>query len=209
MPAARGVAMIIVLLLMLAITGIAVFSARYAVVGEAASQNKLDAEIARQAAEAALRDAERDILLKGVVPGARCSRTLFTEARFIHPVFRSDNCLAGQCRAQLATVVRDWADAATAEPWWPAARGGLWNDNAATKPSAATGSTLCATFVGGVPLGTYTNAPAVIGVAVQPEYLLEYVDRLGEKAVRITSRGFGLTTASQVVLQAYFKLPSN
>ncbi len=198
--------MLVVLLLMLAITGIAMFSARYAVVGEASSQNKLDHEIARQAAEAALRDAERDLLLSSAVGGAPCVRNDFGEMRFTAEYF-VPTCKAGQCEPKPASTVRDWTNISTAEPWWPQDQGGLWNNTQSDKPTPGGPATLCDTFTGGVPLGTYTGAPQVIGVATQPEYLLELMRRGDERFFRITARGFGLTNLSQVVLQSYFRVP--
>ena len=85
-------------------------------------------------------------------------------------------------------------------------------------------SSNCASFIGGVPLGTYTGVPAVRGVAKQPEYLIEVFRRkhvrinleetqvtsTGEKAnqwstmYRITARGFGYSRRTQVVLQSVF-----
>ncbi len=199
----RGVALLVVLMLLLAITGIALYSARYAVVGESSSRNQMDNEIARQAAEAALRDAERDLNLTANVPGARCTRPNLGVARFTPEYFYEGlPCPQGQCALPLASEPRKWGDLTKGESWWPAARGGLWNDNVADKPGA-----LC-DFLGGVPLGTYTGAAPLVGVAIQPEYLLElgFLYSSGQIFARITARGFGLTPETQVVLQSYFRL---
>src|SRR5262245_56187524 len=53
----KGVALPVVLMFLLVITSLAIFSARYATMGEGMARNQLDAERARQAAESALRDA--------------------------------------------------------------------------------------------------------------------------------------------------------
>ena len=72
-----GVSLIIVLIFLVAMTVAGVYSVRLSIFGEASSRNALDQQAARQAAEAALRDAERDILLaEGEVSAtALCSRT--------------------------------------------------------------------------------------------------------------------------------------
>lgn len=202
----RGVAMAVVLMFLLIITGLALFSARYATMGESMARNQLDAERARQAAESALRDAERDLLLAdGVLPsGALCDRSS------VRPVFAnfsafSNSCPQGQCAMAANTYTSsDYSDGSNAEPWWPAAQGGLWNNNFDSKPR---GTTPSCTFTGGVPLGTFTGAAAIAGVARQPEYLIELIRRGGGRVVyfRITARGFGTSERTQVVLQSYFQ----
>ena len=202
----RGVAMVTVLLLLLVITGLTIFSARYATLGEGMARNQLDAERARQAAESALRDAERDLMLAdGAAPaGALCPRAA------VRPVFRNfsaftTTCSAGQCATpDIAYTQSDYSTSANAEPWWPAGNGGLWNNNFDAKPR---GSSASCTFNGGVPLGTYTGAAALAGVARQPEYLIEIVRRASGRLVffRITARGFGVSERTQVVLQSYFQ----
>lgn len=211
----RGVALVMVLLFLVAITGLTVWAARQAMLGEGMSRNQQDLEIARQAAESALRDAERD--LKNVVPLANnsCSR-----GGAILPVRFNTTCLGGLCyRVDADYSTSQWANATSgstlnSEPWWPVGKGGLWgtiNVTAGTdKPNRvpATSNSNCA-FSGGVPLGTFTGAPAIRGVAAQPEYLIEYFRRSipGRKEMpvyRITSRGFGYSLRTQVVLQSVF-----
>lgn len=202
-----GVALVIVLMLLLVITGLALFSARYATMGEGIARNQLDAERARQAAESALRDAERDLLLaEGAAPaGALCPRAA------VRPVFNNfsafaNTCPAGQCAIPDTTYTQSSFTSAstTAEPWWPEGSGGLWNNNFDDKPRGASAD---CDFDGGVPIGTFTGAAAIAGVARQPEYLIEIVRRGSGRLVffRITSRGFGVSERTQVVLQTYFQ----
>ena len=97
----RGVALVVVLLFLLAITGLAVFSARYASLGEGMARNQLDAERARQAAESALRDAERDLMLTEATQpnGAPCDRRpVRPVALYLSSSFTED-CPGGQCSA--------------------------------------------------------------------------------------------------------------
>lgn len=199
--------MVVVLMLMLALTGIVVFSARNANFGEISSRNQLDSEIARQAAESALRDAERDLLLFDetvLQTNAKCKRENARPVEKFVWAFTS-TCLGGQCdKAPNDYKTTNWvASSANAEPWWPSTKGGLWGDPA-DKPQTVNAST-CSTFTGGVPIGLYTGASAVPSVAIQPEYLIEQLHRGDDIYYRITARGFGISDRTQVVLQSYFR----
>jgi type IV pilus assembly protein PilX len=209
----RGIALPVVLMILLALTGLALFSARYATLSESSARNQLDAERARQAAESALRDAERDILLADMEtrPGAPCTRgprVLSRIGDFGGP--SGTACPQGQCLGPTSDPISprpDWSGAGTnAEPWWPESKGGLWNNDVASKPSPGSSAT-CGTFSGGVPLGTYTGVAQISGVAQQPEYLIELIRRAGGDNMffRITARGFGATDRTQVVMQSYFQ----
>jgi type IV pilus assembly protein PilX len=206
----QGVAMVVVLMLMLALMGIVAFSARNANFSEMSSRNQLDGEIARQAAESALRDAERDLLLiDGSVlanANAKCKRDAARPLETNIAGF-SPTCLAGQCDKALNDYkTTSWvASSSNAEPWWPNDKGGMWGDPS-TKPKTVNAAS-CSTFTGGVPIGLYTGAPAVPGVAIQPEYLIEQFSRAGGRIIyyRITARGFGVSDRTQVVLQSYFQ----
>lgn len=231
----RGVALVVVLLFLVAVTGISVWTARQSMLAEGSVRNQMDQEVARQAAESALRDAERDIdqaALGVLASNASCLRSsAATDNYGINPNAFTAGCVGGLCLKDDSTyATSDWSSASTsnttvAEPWWPANKGGLWNDNADTKPGRdPVTSANCDTFTGGVPLGTYTGVPPIKGVAKQPEYLIEVFRRkhvrinldetrvtsTGEKAnqwstmYRITARGFGYSQRTQVVLQTVF-----
>jgi len=196
--------MVVVLMFLLVITGLALFSARYATMSEGMSRNQLDAERARQAAESALRDAERDLLIAegAKPPGAPCDRTP------VRPVFANfaaftDTCNAGQCATpDVAYTQSNWTDGTNAVPWWGPTKG-QWKD---TFVRPGVDGAACE-FTGGVPLGTFTGAPPIIGVAHQPEYMIEIVRKASGRLVffRITARGFGASERTQVVLQSYFQ----
>jgi type IV pilus assembly protein PilX len=203
---ARGIALPVILLFLLVITVAASFGIRRATLNEGITRNQLDYEIARQAAEAALRDAERDLRLNlatGSKPaGATCTRD---ESRPIRnrtglPHFDSD-CPKGQCRfpAKYYDTSNYTAGPPTnPHPWWPTTKGGLWNDGA-VDPAAD------CNFKGAVPLGTFTGTPRIEGVAQQPEYLIEYMERGLDRVVRITARGFGADRNTETVLQTYYR----
>lgn len=201
--------MVVVLMLMLALMGIVAFSARNANFGEISSRNQLDGEIARQAAESAMRDAERDLLLSdgSVLQGtAKCKREAARPLESAISGF-SATCVGGQCDKALNDYkTTSWVASSTnAEPWWPTPKGGMWGDPS-TKPQTVNDGA-CTTFTGGVPIGLYTGAPPIPGVAIQPEYLIEQFSRSGGRIVyyRITARGFGVSDRTQVVLQSYFQ----
>lgn len=187
-----GVALVVVLIFMLALSIVAIFSSRNATLGERQARNELEYQVARQAAEAALRDAENDLL--NVVSGTPvCTRTdsafrrdgrwsVAAEAEF------TDTCLRGQCNFYLpdrttppARYEVTWAQAAVnttvdpgstntpGPPWWPTNRNGLWGNKVSVS------SANCSTFTGGVPLGTFTGAAAFPGVARPPEYMIEMI----------------------------------
>lgn len=207
-----GVALVTVLLFLVAITGLTVWTARQSMLGEGMARNQQELEVARQAAESALRDAERDI--GNVIPVAgksSCSR-----GGEILPASFDGACTGGLCfRADIDYASSQWSTAATgsllnSEPWWPVGKGGLWKAVGTDKPIRVppTPTTNC-DFQGGVPLGTFTGAPAIRGVAAQPEYLIEIFRRSipGRKETpvyRITARGFGYSQRTQIVLQTIY-----
>lgn len=213
----HGLALITVLLFLLAITGVVVWSARQSMMGEGAARNQLDIEVAREAAEAALRDAERDIAnakAPTFLTNAACARD-----ERIAPKLFTASCEKGLCiRADPSYAQSNWAAASAgsnvfSEPWWSPEKGGQWNNDLTAKPTrssdgAASGK--CGAFVGAVPLGVYTGATPIRGVARQPEYIIEYfarpsqVSKQSAAVYRITARGFGYHLRTQVVLQTYF-----
>jgi type IV pilus assembly protein PilX len=212
--------LVVVLLLMATLAVGGLYSARSALMGERLARNQLDIAVARQSAEAALRDAEKDLSLAGgaTPSNAVCDRgaarpVLQSLARF------TSSCQEGQCQPlsdadRLAANYQTAAAtstgtgvAGTTEAWWPTSKGGRWNDTASTKPAASTGSANCGSFTGAVPLGTFTGADAMVGVSQQPEYLIEAIRSVSDGYVfRITARGFGMRTGAEVVVQSYFKV---
>lgn len=226
-----GVALVVVMVLLIAISGIGVWTVRRSLMGENTARNQIDQQAARQAAESALRDAERDIMnvIATLQPGASCARGLTTG---LNPNEFTSTCNKGLCvKSELDYNTVNWStatagDATLAEPWWPKGKGGSWNEDVSSKPdrTAATVDTGHCEFTGGVPLGTYSGAEPIRGVARQPEYLIEVFKRKnvrinipepqvvsgGEFAnqwstmYRITARGFGYSSKTQVVLQTIY-----
>jgi type IV pilus assembly protein PilX len=206
--AQRGITLPIVLLFLLIITIAVSFGIRRATLSEGITRNQLDYEVSRQAAEAALQDAERDLRL--VLPnsskpaGAVCARN--DERPLVYrtgaPWFDTV-CPRGQCRYPLAYYnASDYtaSPVVNPQPWWPetGGKGGKWNSDAVDPKTSCT-------FNGAVPLGTFTGTPAIKGVARQPEYLIEYMARGDDVVMRITARGFGFDVNTETVLQSYFR----
>ena len=205
----KGVALVVVLIFIVALTSLAIYSARDVSLGERLARNQLDSKVAYEAAEAALRDAEFDLeLINGTLrTGAFCDRgqdRAITSPQAYSKF--SSTCLRGQCSASPSVTAANsnYATAPSAtnyEAWWPASKGGLWNDDISTKPTSAA-SANCDSFTGGVPFGTFTGRNRIVGVSRQPEYLIE---QMSKDFVRITARGFGRNSNTEVVLQSYFR----
>lgn len=216
--AQAGISLVIILLFLVIMTITGVYSAKLSIFGEASSRNALDQQAARQAAEAALRDAEKDILLPaGLRPaGALCARkngSVDERPAKDNLALFEKTCPRAQCgfdrpyylkgNYQIAKA----ADKSTTypEPWWPTGKGGLWNDTFADKPSVSNGVDSKCDFTGGAPYGTFTGAKPVVGVSQQPEYLIELARTGTSFYYRITARGFGYSPNTQVVLQTYYQ----
>jgi type IV pilus assembly protein PilX len=211
---ANGVALPVVLMFLLVIAILGTVGVRRATTGETLSRNQLDYEVARQATEAALRDAERDLLLisSAAMPNALCARNderPLSEA--LGAPYFDNNCPRGQCRFELEYYdTSNYTTVTNPEPWWPrAGKNGRWDGDpavtASVKPGDATGASVNCTFNGSVPLGTFTGVARFAGVARQPEYMIEYLARNDDKVMRITARGFGADVNTEVVMQTYFR----
>jgi type IV pilus assembly protein PilX len=209
-----GISLIVVLMFLTAISSITIWSVRRSMLGEGLARNQLDLEVARQAAEAALRDAERDLmnLNAGTLANASCTRG---RDRPPQPSDFTTTCNNGLCYlAEASYAAASWTPASgtVSEPWWPTGKGGLWNNTFSGKPNRTSSpvDTAHCTFTGGVPIGTYTGVAAIQGVSVQPEYLVEIFRRSSNityqptNYYRITARGFGYTQRTQIVLQTVF-----
>jgi type IV pilus assembly protein PilX len=214
-----GISLVIIMLFLVIMTITGVYSAKLSIFGEASSRNALDQQAARQAAEAALRDAEKDILLPGGFrpAGALCARIDgFVDERPAKDKFGLfvSTCPRAQCGFEKTYYTKgnyqiakqgDKENTTYAEPWWPTGKGGLWNDTFAEKPSVDKGVDQKCSFSGAAPYGTFTGAKSIVGVSQQPEYLIELARTGTNFYYRITARGFGYSPNTQVVLQTYYQ----
>lgn len=214
-----GVSMVIVLVFIVILTSLGTYALRRAMLNENTSRNVLDLQIAKQAAAAALRDAERDILSpNGNAVGALCQRTADRPMppvpgyNFTPPTWDA-TCPGGQCVVGTGKRAEAYVDSvfpsANPQPWWPAssvnAQPPRWNNVASTKPSPGNPAN-CNTFTGGVPYGTFTGASAIPGVWRQPEYLVEGVRTGFVFYYRLTARGWGLSPNSEALVQSVLSL---
>lgn len=191
----QGISLVMVLIFMLILSGLAAFGVRNVTLLEKQAHNELEYQVARQAAEAALRDAELDLRIPEpnglfTLPSAKCGResSLMRTKGIASATDSAEftaNCLEGQCGISTDRYAVQWGSATPANkgtPWWPTSKGGDWGNNVNTDGSP---DFTCGTSTGGVPLGTYTGTPAVVGVARQPEYLIEIMspEAVGSAAV--------------------------
>lgn len=222
----KGLALIMVMLFLILLVGISIIAVRKSIFSEGMARNQLDLAAAREAAESALRDAERDIMYPRVatLSNASCARGVdeLTANDF------TGTCSQGLCYLNDSIYpATSWStsnsSSSVKEVWWPDAKGGLWNNSFSAKPqrsSASLDSGHCS-FTGGVPFGTFTGASALKGVIRQPEYIVEYFYRKNIRAnivetqvssnglnankvsamYRITARGFGYSSNTQIILQ--------
>jgi type IV pilus assembly protein PilX len=181
-PSQRGAALVCALVLMLATMLVGVSICRTVFAAIASSRAEAERGIAREAAEAALRDAERDIA------GADAVRaTLFLEpgaASFIEGCGRGGNS-RGLCRA---TSPPPWQTLDLAEA-----------GNPALVPYG---------YYTGAAMGTGTG----LLTARLPAYLIEKIAPPGATEAmggffRITAIGFGSRAMTRVVLQSDYRLP--
>lgn len=187
-PRQQGLALVCALMLMLAAMIVGVSVARAAFGSKAAAWQARERMVAQAAAEAALRDAERDIA-GGAQPAS--SRA----AWFAAPAGGgfADGCGQGSEDLGLCLPAE-----APAPPIW------------ARVDLAAEASAVL------VPYGRYTGAVLAVGgpmlPARLPGYLIERLAPAGAGAqhgsfYRITAIGFGTRTSSRVVLQALHRRP--
>jgi type IV pilus assembly protein PilX len=188
-----GAVLLMAMFMMLILLVIGVSAARTALSAEKAARGERDRQIAFQAAEAALDDAERDIDSPGAAGSDRAA--LFergSSAGFV------DGCGAGQrnpalglCKYVPPGGVPAWQRAALAEA-----------DGEAMRT---------------VPFGRFTGRAIPVGrgslPARLPRYIIELMPhaRAGGDAqqragnfYRITAIGFGVIDSTQVVLQAFY-----
>lgn len=172
----RGISLVIVMIFLVILSVLGVSAVQTSTFSSRIARNESDRNLALQAAEAALRDAEQDTkslkfdnsLCVAGAAGCRAS-----------PINRGngfDNlCTLGLCDpTQFATPV--------------------WEDT--TKWTATGGS---------VAYGTNTGASALPVVARQPRYLIEYFSFFETTVYRITVIGYGASSSSQVMIQSTVK----
>ncbi|AEG69932.1 pilus assembly PilX family protein [Ralstonia solanacearum] len=206
-PHAAGFALITALIMLLVITILALGGARLALDSKRISRNQRDNSIAFQAAEAALRDAERDIENAGNAPTSRSSQFTRINGNLNFP---GSGCLTGGPESAPNTRFRGLCT--TTDETNP-----IWN-NVSWKDSGANSQT--------VGYGDFTGQSFPIGQGVlpsqPPRYIIEaLVDKtMGGDAgytggaansdgtpyiFRITAVGWGPYGSAPVMLQSYYR----
>jgi type IV pilus assembly protein PilX len=189
-----GAALVVALFMLIAVLLLSISGSRIALQEEKASRKDRDRQIAFQAAEAALMDAELDIENS---PSAAASRSaLFAPGR-------TDGFIPG-CGAQSSKLYWGLCTRAPegAPPLWQAID---FLDDSANARS--------------VPYGHFTGHTLQTGVGIlparAPRYLIELIlyNKAGEEATaadrtyfyRVTAIGFGARESTQVVLQTFYR----
>lgn len=191
----RGAVLIVALLFLVMLTMLGITAMTGTTMEERMAGNARDKSIAFQAAEAALRDARRD-LGEWAVAGYAGKRSLPTG--WAVSIFNfGNNLVDGTCNSASAAV----RGLCLGNP-------SKHGENAHL-PAVPAGHSF--TGAPSVPYGTFTGAPALEGVAMQPHYLIELFCLVrhdeGLSAApncnffRITARGYGASPNSTVTLQ--------
>ena len=192
-----GIALIVALLMLVVIMLLGSSAGQIALLSEKASRNDRDRQLAFQAAEAALMDAELDI--ERSPDPARSRSHLFSKNSAIgFPGDGEQACMGGQTNVYLG-LCRHIPDGAT--PAW------LTVDFMRTAGANARS----------VPFGMFTGQNLQSGVgalpAKAPRYIVELMvyNKPGESAdkpsyfYRVTAIGFGARDTTQVVLQTFYR----
>lgn len=185
----RGVTLVVGLIFLVALTLLGVMAMKNTVLQERMAGGSRDRSLAFQAAEAALRDAKRDILS-----------------------LRADGapCVPGAAGCRPATD-RPWQTAGRT-PFTATCTNGQCYDNPFVGGYGFGGQPAWVAFpldaAPGVVYGTFTAAAPIAGVAVQPRYLIEIFTRTDTSNTRyfyrITARAVGANPNTAVLLQEVF-----
>lgn len=173
----RGVSLVVSLIFLVILTVLGLTALRVATMEERMSGNARDRNVAFQAAEAALRDAEFDI---------RCQRHDGSAATVRRPI----GCISGLTGAVAACtngLCCNSSGLTCIEPVSPV----YISNSMSAAPSVA--------------YGTYTGAVAIRGVSQQPRYLIEPFIVDSKNYYRVSARGYGLNSNTQVTLQEVYK----
>jgi len=186
-----GASLIMVLLVLIVVSMLGVGGAQIALMSERGARNDRDQQMAWQAAEAGLIDAENDIWNPAV---ASTRRTIFDGKSTVY--FPSSGCGTSGSSLGLCAAV------STGKPAW------LTADFTVTSSSAVT--TAFGTFTS----ASYESGGAGIQPAQAPRYIIEpVISQTGDAAnpdqevlYRVTSMGFGPRADIQSVVQMLYRI---
>jgi type IV pilus assembly protein PilX len=174
-----GAALVTGLIFLIILTLLGVTAMQTSTMEERMSGNARDRNIALQAAEAALRDAERDILCREIDGSIAATQRTF-------------GCISGMTGADAACT--DGLCCTINAP-------GI----ACIEPSTPVYQSASLSAAPSVAYGTYTAAPAIPSVSQQPRYLIEPFRKQQVNYYRITARGYGANANTQLTLQEVYK----
>ena len=192
----RGAALVVALIMLMVILMLGVATVQSALQGMKTARNDSDRQVAFQAAEAALRDAEMDIE-QSPDPGKSRSHIFSRRSTLGFPPLGEAGCNGGAGNIYLGLCRRQVADTA---PVWHTA-----------DFEEATGTMYS------VPYGTFTGQTIQVSQGALPSRLPRYIIELfsynkpGEAAdkvsyfYRITAVGFGARETTQVALQGFYR----
>lgn len=183
----RGFSLITTLILLIVVTVLGLAASRIVLMSEKTSRFDRDTQIAFQAAEAALIDAELDI--QGPNTSENKRMDLFDSKNKTTATFPVGCGSTGTQRGMCAPT-------AGAKPVWYNVD---FTDDSANARTAKFGE-----FTGRV----YDVGPTGIRPEIAPRYIIDYIDDLaspGKLLYRITAMGFGPRKETQVVLQVVFR----
>lgn len=226
----QGFVLVTALIFLMVLSVLGVMALRGSLFEERFAANDRDVALARENAELALRDAERDILglrFDGAYCAALCTVKRPAGTRPTTAIDAGNFWIASnEAVSEVALVDGEVAapmarqgiyDARTAtacgKPIWS---GADWNDGV-TRTCAGT-SSIGAVAVATIPLGTFTDAPFSVAGVPRPRYLAELFTAADLQVgggtsnklfFRITAVGFGRTTGASgartsVTLQSVF-----
>lgn len=176
----RGVSLVLVMIFLVILSGLGVTAIQTSTFSARIASNETDRNLAFQAAEAALRDAENDIAYRRFDLTPCTPATPGCRAQAFEGLLNFDTaCTNGLC---------DTVGAAAATQFWEGAA--IWGAAGAS-----------------VAYGTHTGAAALPVVVRQPRYLIEgfQVGLDGSTVYRVTAVGFGANETSQIMLQTAVK----
>ena len=176
--AERGISLVLVMIFLVILSVLGISAMQSSTLSSRIARNESDRNLAFQAAEAALRDAENDIAYRRFDRSA-CASTI-SGCRTFEGLLNFDAaCTNGLC---------DTVGAGLATNFWETAS--FWT---------ATGNSQV--------YGSHTGAAALPVVFRQPRYLIEgfQVGLDGSTVYRVTAVGFGASESTQIMLQTSVK----
>jgi type IV pilus assembly protein PilX len=194
-PVPRGIALVTALIMLLVISVLAVAGARLAINSKRMASNQRDRDLALQAAEAALQDAEMDI--QGVTAPTSRSALFSTTDLNVMPFVAGCNVgtAAGAAFQGLCDPILDGT------PNWMTVN--------FAQTGAAARTVAYGTFTG----RTFPTTPNGLLPAALPRYIIEPIQDRSPGAsterqqylFRVTAVGFGANPATRVMLQSYYR----